>query len=340
MTFLAIVLGVLSVALIFSLVNKKEKKKPLPNNDYDSPSDYEPVITVTSNYYPTSRQKSRSKNTWFNKTNLPEFTDHFVAIDVETANNERSSICQLAFIEYKNKEAIQFKSYFIKPPGNTYNQQNTRIHSISAHITENKPTFAELWPEILSHINNKTLVAHNAAFDSDCIIKTLKHYDIEIPKLTFDCTFVRSGMKLKDACKIYHIELKNHHHALADANACAELYIKLSENTAPDNKALTDPTPVIKQQPNSNANPENPIFDKKIVFTGQYSNYTRSEIKELALSLGARVSAQVSKSTNFVVYGYEPGETKIKTANMHNENGCNIFLITEDEFIAMTKNYF
>jgi DNA ligase (NAD+) len=51
---------------------------------------------------------------------------------------------------------------------------------------------------------------------------------------------------------------------------------------------------------------ENPFKDKRVVLTGTMSQ-SRTEIKEMLESLGAKVSSSVSKKTDYVIYGEDAG---------------------------------
>lgn len=66
-----------------------------------------------------------------------------------------------------------------------------------------------------------------------------------------------------------------------------------------------------------------PLKGLKFVITGSFEKYTRSEIKELIEKMGGRVSGSVSKNTDYVVVGENPGskldkarELGIKTINL------------------------
>lgn len=152
---------------------------------------------------------------------------NFVALDIETAIGKRWSICQVGIVVVENNVIIERVSWLVQPPGNEYHYINSNIHGITAEMTIYEPTFDKLWPQISPYLNGNTVVAHNAAFDSSCLYQTLEYYGIGKPKIDFECTYKLSGMKLSSACQAYRIELTNHHNALADAEACANLYVKI-----------------------------------------------------------------------------------------------------------------
>ena len=71
-------------------------------------------------------------------------------------------------------------------------------------------------------------VAHNKAFDESCLKAVFRAYDIAYPDYEFDCTLLKSrkvwpeGHHNLDIIAGYcGYDLENHHHALADAEACA-----------------------------------------------------------------------------------------------------------------------
>ena len=50
-----------------------------------------------------------------------------------------------------------------------------------------------------------------------------------------------------------------------------------------------------------------PLAGRTVVFTGELARMSRSEAKQRAEALGARVSGSVSRRTDFVVVGANPG---------------------------------
>ena len=59
----------------------------------------------------------------------------------------------------------------------------------------------------------------------------------------------------------------------------------------------------------------NPFKDKTVVLTGTMSQ-SRSEIKKLLESLGAKVTNSVSKKTDFVIYGEDAGSKLTKAQEL------------------------
>ena len=73
------------------------------------------------------------------------------------------------------------------------------------------------------------------------------------------------------------------------------------------------------------------ISGKILVVTGTLENMTRNEAEELIKNLGAKAASSISKNTDYLVAGLEPG-SKLKKAK---ELGVQI--LTEQEFIKLVK---
>jgi DNA ligase (NAD+) len=82
---------------------------------------------------------------------------------------------------------------------------------------------------------------------------------------------------------------------------------------------------------NSHISRHQPLAGKTFVLTGSMEAMTRDEAKDKIRELGGDVSSSVSKETNFVVAGSEPGSKYDKAKKL----GVNI--IDEKEFLTMLK---
>jgi DNA polymerase-3 subunit epsilon len=151
-------------------------------------------------------------------------SNSFTAIDFETAQGKRWSICQVGLVRVEEGKLVNKLNLLVCPPGNIYSGMNTQIHGISANHTYNSPRFASLWPLIRPYIENETVVAHNGAFDFSCLSQTLDYYKLQQPNYRQQCTYKIFGKGLAACCSEHRISL-NHHDALSDAMACAQLYL-------------------------------------------------------------------------------------------------------------------
>jgi DNA polymerase-3 subunit epsilon len=150
--------------------------------------------------------------------------NNFTAIDFETAQGKRWSICQVGLVRVENGIITEQLSILVQPPNNYYWDNFIDIHGITPERTANASTFAGVWKQIEPFIKNQNIVAHNGfSFDFHCLDQTLKYYNLSPTIYTGHCTYRIYGKNLASLCKEYNIPL-NHHDALSDAMACAELY--------------------------------------------------------------------------------------------------------------------
>lgn len=162
--------------------------------------------------------------------------NNFAAIDFETANREPSSVCSVGIVIVKDGK-IQERLYrLIHPIPNFYSYWNTKIHGLTAVDTAQSPAFPEVWAEIAPHIGDLPLVAHNSPFDEGCLKAVFQKYEMDYPNYTFLCTCRASrrvfGKKLPNhqlqtVAAHCGYDLRQHHHALADAEACAWIALQI-----------------------------------------------------------------------------------------------------------------
>ncbi len=165
------------------------------------------------------------------KKKVTKVPNSFTAIDFEIAQGKRWSICQVGLVRVQNQIITEQLSILVQPPDNYYWSSFIAIHGITPKQTANALTFDMVWKQIKPYIKNQNVVAHNGfAFDFHCLKQSLEYYAISTPEFTGHCTYRIFGDNLASLCVKYNIPL-NHHEALSDAMACAQLYqIHLNKN--------------------------------------------------------------------------------------------------------------
>lgn len=73
------------------------------------------------------------------------------------------------------------------------------------------------------------------------------------------------------------------------------------------------------------------LAGKTFVFTGTLKTFTREEAKEKVEELGGKVSNSVSKKTDYVVVGENPGSKYEKARQL------GVKIISEEEFLELIK---
>ena len=159
----------------------------------------------------------------------------FAAIDFETANGERSSVCSVGVVVVRGGEVCDRFYSLIQPEPNYYTWFCQRVHGLGPCDTDSAEVFPKVWARVAPLIEGLPLVAHNSPFDEGCLRAVMRVYQMDWPDYRFYCTCRAARRKLKflpnhqlhtvaEACGY---NLKNHHHALADAEACAAIAIQL-----------------------------------------------------------------------------------------------------------------
>lgn len=152
--------------------------------------------------------------------------ESFTAIDFETAQGYRWSICQVGLIRVEKGIITKELNILVQPPNNYYWSRFTDIHGISAQDTFKSPTFDVVWNQIEPYITNENVIAHNGfGFDFPVLSNTLEYYGLTAPEYNKFCTYKIYKSNLADLCMEHEIPL-NHHDALSDARACAELFLR------------------------------------------------------------------------------------------------------------------
>jgi DNA polymerase III subunit epsilon len=163
--------------------------------------------------------------------------ERFAAIDFETANGQRSSVCSVGIVLVENGEITDSIYSLIRPRPNFYTRWTTAIHGLSSADTLDADDFPVVWEGIAPQLEGMPLVAHNSPFDEGCLKAVHSLYGMSYPDYTFYCTCRLSrrqypsleNHQLHTVSAHCGYNLANHHHALADAEACAKIALKLME---------------------------------------------------------------------------------------------------------------
>ena len=140
----------------------------------------------------------------------------FAAIDFETANSSRTSVCSVGVVVVRGGEIRDTFYSLIHPRPNYYSRFTTAIHGLTAADTEDAPDFEEVWRQVAPRIEGLPLVAHNSPFDEGCLRAVFDLYGMPYPGYRFHTVSAACGF-----------DLAHHHHALADAEACARIALKI-----------------------------------------------------------------------------------------------------------------
>lgn len=155
---------------------------------------------------------------------------NFTAIDFETAQGYRHTICQVGLVRVEKGIIVNEVDLLVQPPDNYFWRNLIEVHGITPQKTLHSLTFDKIWSRIEPLIKGQTVVAHNGfGFDFSVLQKTLEFYGMNAPEYEKHCTYRIYKQNLASLCDEYKIPL-NHHDALSDARACAELFLRYLKN--------------------------------------------------------------------------------------------------------------
>ncbi|KRG14458.1 exonuclease [Virgibacillus soli] len=303
----------------------------------------------------------------------------FIAIDFEIANNKLDSACSLGMVFVQENKIIAEKYFVIQPPSLFMEREFTKIHGLTQQDLKDAPKFDEVWNEISHHFTEENyIIAHNAQFDMSVLKNCLLTYSFELPTFPYICSIPIStracrgegiGSSLKARTEHFGITLNDHHHALSDARACAELVIKsiqiksrksigtylstFSSIPIKNFKDLKAQTSFKQRKKKFNKikvsdiipktkdfDPTHPLYSKNIVFTGELSTLDRKDAMQKVVDLGGHIKSGVSGVTDYLVIGTQDENvvgksgisSKQKKACELIEKGKNLKILSEDEF--------
>jgi len=239
----------------------------------------------------------------------------FAAIDVETANADLSSICQIGVAIFRDGAHVDSWSSLVDPE-DEFDGFNVAIHGINERTVRGAPTWPGVAETLRSLITGSVVACHTpfdrAATSLACKKHRLAQFDCQwldtarVVRRAWPEQFGAKGYGLHDVAKFLGIDFK-HHDALEDARAAGEVLCRASAHAGfgldewlvrvqrPINPAVDQP---ITRYGNS----EGSLFGNVAVFTGSLA-IPRREAADLAARAGCDVGSSVTKKTTLLIVG-------------------------------------
>ena len=283
----------------------------------------------------------------------------FNSIDVETANADRASICQIGIVHVRDGE-IQDQWQTLINPEDWFDPWNVSIHGIDETDVRDSPTIPEVRDELRARLRGSVLVSHTS-FDRVAFERAMTRYDLEqlqvtwldsarIVRRAWPDSYGRSGYGLKNVAKDLDISFR-HHDALEDARAAAEIVLRACATTVTDiegwlrrveapifpsaSRSSSRRTPSAERE----GNVDGTLFGETIVFTGALV-IPRQEVADMAAEAGCGVANSVSKKVTMLVVGTQDKSklkgydksSKHRKAEALIEKGVDIQILSESDF--------
>ena len=297
-----------------------------------------------------------------NTINLPSF----VAINFQTANEVRKSICEIGITEVINGEIQKPKSWEVQPE-----------YGFCPEEYDNMPTFPEVWKEILHIIENKIVITHKASFHMYALRDTLDMYNIKYPNFVFFCTEQISRCIIKDTknyslqtlLNYFNIDAYSYDYEFVssiNSYGCATLMLEclklasinindlektfnltagkfsspniFSSNVKTEHnhinyKKLADEA-INEARHNLNRNEISQLYGKTISFTGGFISGSKEEIYKKVANAGGIPNNITTQNTDILIVGGKVESDKT-TGQMKKAMKYNITILHECDLLNM-----
>ncbi|MDO9553303.1 exonuclease domain-containing protein [Rhodonellum sp.] len=281
--------------------------------------------------------------------------NHFFAIDVETANADYSSICQIGIAEFMNGDLIGSWKTYVNPE-QYFDEFFTSIHGIDEEKVQNAPKIPEIMEEVSKMLKGHKLIHHmpfdRCSLNRACENYLLNHLDVDwmdSAKMVRRhwSEFSSKGYGLGKICGHLGINFTAHD-ALEDAIAAGKVvsHILIASNITLGNWLIKIEKPITPRTYGgtyvsfkTDGNPEGPLYGESVVFTGTLSR-PRAEMAQIAAHAGCNVSDGVNKETTILVVGFQTAyrlagydkSSKQRKAELLKGKGQSIQIFSEEDF--------
>lgn len=278
----------------------------------------------------------------------------YIALDVETANADWASICQVGLAEFGPDGVVRTWKSLVDPE-DYFDGMNVSIHGIDEVTVQGAPRFPDLVATIREFCEPRVVV-HHMPFDRVAVARACERYGLptldtrwldsaRVARRAWE-RFSQRGYGLRNLATELDISLE-HHDALSDAIAAGMVLRRAVVDTG---LSVDDWVTRARQQlsvPSSErraGDPEGHLFGECIVFTGALT-MPRREAADMAAAVGADVGTGVTKHTTIVVVGVQDlrrtggreKSSKHRKAEQLIGAGQNMSIIGEADFVELVR---
>jgi DNA polymerase-3 subunit epsilon len=235
----------------------------------------------------------------------------FVAVDVETANPDFASICQIGIVAFENGRVKESWQSLVNPE-DYFDDFNVFIHGIDERAVKGAPTFPQVFDTVRKWLIGAVVACHTP-FDRVAVARVVEKYGLppvdcawldtaKVVRRTWS-EFSQRGYGLANVASKFGIAFAQHN-AEEDARAAGEILARAIEETGMTASEWLERArkPIGPASIAVDGNPEGHLYGEVVVFTGVL-NIPRREAAQLAADAGCEVATSVGKSTTLLVIG-------------------------------------
>ncbi|MBQ0125186.1 MAG: PHP domain-containing protein, partial [Clostridiales bacterium] len=197
-------------------------------------------------------------------TKSESFDNEFVVFDIETTGLSALSckITEIGAVRVKNDEVLEIFSTFVDPETHIP-EKITELTGITDEMVAGAPKTEEAVRDFLNFAGGRTLIAHNAQFDTSFIRKACDDYGIPFTNDFLDTVSISHYVnpdlkkhKLDILAEYYNLGDFGHHRAYNDAEMTAKIFYRMIDklrdegiyNTLDMSKAMDERSSPTKQR--------------------------------------------------------------------------------------------
>lgn len=278
----------------------------------------------------------------------------YIVLDTETTglSCKRDKIIEISLARYTNGERTDHYTTLINPLCHIP-EEATAINRIRDEDVADAPTFADAWSQISRFFDGAVIVGHNVTFDLNMIgynmprkAQSLEVSYLDTVRLAKDAFPRQSNYKLATLIETLGISDSQEHRADSDVDLTAKLFelcrATIIDKYERDLKERREQK--VKEKAARQANYGwSPLLDKNFVFTGEFQ-HDREKLQNALQAVGANLRTEINTKTSYLVYGNLENlppwalERKYEKAKKMIENGTQIIVISEVEYLNLLKN--
>lgn len=284
---------------------------------------------------------------------------NYSVLDVETANPDYSSICQIGLVVVRDGAVTNARAWLVNPEC-FFDPFNMQIHGIDEQMVAGAGLFPAVYTDILA-LCGQDIVVHHGSFDRIALTRAKARYEIASPDMRFlDSQAVVRRVWPDVSLKGYALKkladrigfVFQHHDALQDALATQAVLAAALQDSGQTVEWWCDrvkrPIDTSGQKITGSGDPAGPFYGKTVVFTGTLS-VERKRAAELAKVAGFDVAQSVTGKTDILCVGITDQarmsagyikSSKQRQAEKLISQGNELRIIFEDDFRDMCRSGF
>lgn len=234
----------------------------------------------------------------------------FVAVDVETANPDPRSICQIGIAGFMEGEIVE-RWQSLVDPRDRFDAGNVAVHGIRSADVRGAPSFGEIYHELQRRFSGR-IVASHTPFDRRAICAAAEVLGLPHPECRWLDTakvvrrawpeFAKKGYGLANLTRHFGIAFQ-HHDALEDARAAGEILVLAMGATGRSVEDwLRETTQAAPTKIKYVANPAGVLFGEAVVLCRSLTR-SRREAARLAADAGCEVVSKLGSRATLLVVG-------------------------------------